>query len=1574
MKSWILLAVAMACATPALADTFVWCGPATGSKMTNANVWSNVVTGAKATIGNKAGSGSNVIVFDCSALGVDEIDVEGPNDGWNLGELRILNGVVNISSLYKQSRYINFCNLTNELYIADGATLVVTNGLSFAGPLNGEVGYATLVKTGGGMLKTGGNTRIGGAVGNATYTLLHTFLFKEGEISYGAGGDSICLAVEFRIGAGQSLALGNDKVQNDTVVHVEKGGTLSMANDLLGAIVGDGDVTISGIIKMNMPTSKSPFVFGGTMAGRVQMQSVDSGNYLLTSSNAFAGVSFTATAVDGDPVIQFAPGVGTFYVGQYTPAAGQPLHLEDTDGNAVTVYAGVPSASSALTTGSGDLFETGSSGYTFSNGALAHTGWLGVLNGYGNLTLGTGADGGDIDLSQLAGFYTKTTSNAITFKNHSPYEITGAVTGNGYLHLQGAPIVFDDFRMSNGGLVLATNVVLRAPSARLAEINVKTNGELLVEGGSLRGVDESKSINLFGTSETRLVVSNAVLHSNRNSVRNMTFKDGSFWRVAGSLDNTGTEAEPQNIYFDDATLWFGTRGFAAFDSYIGTASNSSRVRNVYVKEGGLRCDMRSTSYWTGSSLGAFLSGAAGGADGGVEVRGHGWLRIDGNWSALSGPVRVLGTMFQPNAADFELRGDVELGSARFGYASARIDHLLASGSGKKVTVSGGATIYVNRPTATTASTFVLGPADAGMDESLVRVPGGVLFLMDINASSSVFAPSYEGTRSVFVNGGLSSSELGIAKLPVFAYTKKRADGDATDRYCVQFVRHSADDGFVEVYGTPWADIAEHSSTDVALVDSSSATSISSSSPVGALRVFGRNGNAIDIASGVTLTVGHGGDPACLILNNTHASGRGKAVIGGSGTIDFGAREGVIVVNEMQSGSIPAEINCHIAGTGGVTFASPSIERGVLKLGGSNSYSGGTRIVGGMIYAANTGCFGSGEVMAGRSVFYGGGVYFTTSGTWSNDFTVQGCGDGYLDDSMGVLAFHSTDVVLSGNVTLEDEAHFVTDGVNYKGTFSGVVSGEGDLYLRGPGTVAFAGVNTYRGATTVNGGTLAFKGAGTPGDGPIALNDATLRFENSSDIVVTNAISGTGRIVAAGAGSVKLLDAKGFSGDFVVEGNGAYDLNGADVAVDELIGDGSYINSGTAAVLVAANESSPCLFAGSISGPISFMKTGGGVQALTGVNTYSGCTTVSGGSLVLGDIPVSDVLPVTDDIFRLDASSGVTLVEGDDAKVASWADADGKDIVCANTNYKSLGTPNYATLLSDHVNGLPAVHFDHSYIRLQASGQSCSMRTYFHVAAWGHDGASTANLDGVFGKGAADNGVLVTTSGGTQYSNANTDWVNGESGSKFTKGSFHLFTRLYSSAMDWPGPAVGDYSPHSRPFGGDICEIVGYSRALNATELGMVNDYLMIKWGVKERPATVRRENVLPVGTDLEVAEGSVLFLNAVDQTVRTLSGEGAVSNQTDVVSTLTITDDCTFAGVVGPNVNIVVKAGATLTLAEGAVLDSGIVITAEEGATIDLSGQTFAIKTFRAVSPRQARNGRFVESAPWSRGFMLQFR
>ena len=52
MKRWILFAIAMACAASAPADTFVWCGPATGSKMTNANVWSNVVTGAKTTIGN----------------------------------------------------------------------------------------------------------------------------------------------------------------------------------------------------------------------------------------------------------------------------------------------------------------------------------------------------------------------------------------------------------------------------------------------------------------------------------------------------------------------------------------------------------------------------------------------------------------------------------------------------------------------------------------------------------------------------------------------------------------------------------------------------------------------------------------------------------------------------------------------------------------------------------------------------------------------------------------------------------------------------------------------------------------------------------------------------------------------------------------------------------------------------------------------------------------------------------------------------------------------------------------------------------------------------------------------------------------------------------------------------------------------------------------------------------------------------------------------------------------------------------------------------------------------------------
>ena len=143
--------------------------------------------------------------------------------------------------------------------------------------------------------------------------------------------------------------------------------------------------------------------------------------------------------------------------------------------------------------------------------------------------------------------------------------------------------------------------------------------------------------------------------------------------------------------------------------------------------------------------------------------------------------------------------------------------------------------------------------------------------------------------------------------------------------------------------------------------------------------------------------------------------------------------------------------------------------------------------------------------------------------------------------------------------------------NTSTTFSGVITGGGDLTKDGTGTLTLSGANAYTGTTTVVSGTLTNGAAGVIPDGSA---------------------------LTVGSGA-------------------SWNLNGFSETVGSLAGSGN-VSLGSA-TLTCGGTNGSTTYAGVISGSGALVKGGTGTLTLTSTQTYTGSTTITGGSLRLSTL-------------------------------------------------------------------------------------------------------------------------------------------------------------------------------------------------------------------------------------------------------------------------------------------------------------------------------------------------------------------
>ncbi|MCB5175667.1 autotransporter domain-containing protein [Microvirga lenta] len=102
------------------------------------------------------------------------------------------------------------------------------------------------------------------------------------------------------------------------------------------------------------------------------------------------------------------------------------------------------------------------------------------------------------------------------------------------------------------------------------------------------------------------------------------------------------------------------------------------------------------------------------------------------------------------------------------------------------------------------------------------------------------------------------------------------------------------------------------------------------------------------------------------------------------------------------------------------------------------------------------------------------------------------------------------------------------------TFAAPVTGIGTLTKSGTGLLVLTGNNTYTGGTTISAGTLQVGDGGLSGSiAGNVVNNGTLAFNRSDDIVFSGVVSGAGGVVQKGPGTLTLSGSNTYSGPTTV---------------------------------------------------------------------------------------------------------------------------------------------------------------------------------------------------------------------------------------------------------------------------------------------------------------------------------------------------------------------------------------------------------------------------------------------------------
>ena len=1116
-----------------------------------------------------------------------------------------------------------------------GATLANLSGGAVAAPLvlNGGT-----LNSGNGIAIFSGSASLSGNV-----TFFNSFL------GWGGTGTNLQGNISGTGGlinaAGTNILSGSNTYTGNTVV---QGGSLTLANSaamlnstltagaisfsssvsghafMIGGLSGAGNISLNdgtNAVALTVGNNNQSTTYSGQLSSNGSLTLTGTGTLTLTGNNNYSG----GTTVSGGclQIGNFGANEGTTVLpsGSITVASGGEINFMMT-GEGGRAISSTASIAGAGPTGNGAIAVTcSSSGYADLQ--------LGPVVLSGNATIGmygqAGAVGeGGIHFGEISGTQLNLNGNTLTL-------IGGGSSNNSleYSLWSGSSNYFTD---SSAGQTGALNF---GPGSYFAGANIHTlswTGSLMLSGGTLAdpgngGWKLYNPIVVSGGTVSTLALGTADYDLYGNLTGSGTVQKAGASNSL-SVHLLGNNSGFMGTYVDNSSSTNGTW----LDSANAGSSGATWVLND--NSGNLTANVASGGT---ISLGA-LSGSAASASLSNSVSG----------TSVTFSIGALGT-------NSTFAGNIQNGSGTVALTKTGTGVLTLAGNNDNYsggTIVNGGTLTCGNPSQQLPSgTVTIGPQGTinfvPANESYRGLWGRNFYISGSGASGlGAIAVTSNGTGT-----GANSTDVQLYSITL--------NGDATIGLWGNANSSSVDgihfgeggSGNLNLNGYTLTLAGTGTRGGLAILYNSNYVTGSGSIQInsgGNLAVWGYSQSSTStIAMNPGSTFDLNGVPSPGVAANLAISGGTINAMGGtdilSGNVSLSG--GVTLANSYYgSTGTGITLSGNISGTGGFTNAA-----GATTLSGSNTFTGNTVVQAGSLTLANSAALLNSTVA--------GSIAFNSS-VAGHAFTIGGLSGG-------------------GNISLNDGTNPVALTVgnnNQSTTYTGILSNNGSLTLGGTGMLTLTTSDNYTGATNVSSGTLtlqdtlgfasavnvgpngtmnlvrsatgfnsryAIAGSAITGSGVIdvnspvsginggwvVMNGATaLNFSgtiniNSGVLGTDNAggVQGTTTVNVAQGGVMALHNAN--NGWTIGALNGAGDVTPAqgtsgDPTYTLTLGAGN--QSGTFSGIIHGNNSTVATDGSLEAGTLNLVKTGTGVQILSGSNTYNGTTTVNGGTLDLQD--------------------------------------------------------------------------------------------------------------------------------------------------------------------------------------------------------------------------------------------------------------------------------------------------------------------------------------------------------------------